>query len=70
MLEAAGEQIRPRGPKSDPMTAEQDHEIVALYQAGRSIAAIANRLQVSYASVRKRLIKAGVERRPRGGAYV
>lgn len=69
MLGAAGEPIRPRGPKSEPLTSQQNNEIVALYESGRSIAAITGQLGVSYAAVRKHLIRADVQRRPRGGSH-
>ncbi|MFG6475086.1 helix-turn-helix domain-containing protein [Microbacterium sp. P06] len=68
LLEAAGEPIRPRGPKSQPLTPEQGNQVLELYDDGWSIAGIASKLGVSYAIVRKHLVRAGVERRPRGGA--
>ncbi|WP_442786076.1 helix-turn-helix domain-containing protein [Microbacterium sp. SL62] len=40
-----------------------------MYERGHPIATIASRLDTSYNNVRQRLIKEGVQLRPRGGTY-
>lgn len=42
-------------------------QAAALYRAGLTLRAIAAQMGVSYQAVHKLLVKAGVERRPRGG---
>lgn len=42
--------------------------MVSQYEQGEAIAAIAVSAGVSYAQTRSRLVKAGVQMRPRGGA--
>jgi DNA-binding NarL/FixJ family response regulator len=41
-------------------------EVIRLYQAGRSVDWIAERLDVSSSTVRRTLVRAGVPIRPRG----
>ena len=50
-----------------PLTSDQVTLAKTLYERGRPIAAIASRLDTSYNNVRQRLIKEGVQLRPRGG---
>ena len=52
-----------------PLTHEQVTLAKTLYERGRPIASIATRLGTSYNNVRQRLIKEGVQLRPRGGSY-
>ncbi len=52
-----------------PLTAEQVKEAAQMYLGGTSLAATAVHFDVSYNGVRQALIRAGVERRPRGGSY-
>lgn len=70
LLVAMGEPVRRRGPrmKGSPLTDEQIRAAIADYEQGSSIASIAQRFGVSYPTLRKALMKAGVELRSRGGA--
>jgi DNA-binding NarL/FixJ family response regulator len=68
LLVAVGEPIRSRGPKGPRLTSEQVRELVDRYERGSAVGSIAEELGVSYAYVRKQLIGAGVQLRPRGGA--
>ena len=52
-----------------PLTSDQVALAKKMYESGRPIAAIATRLDTSYNNVRQRLIKDGVQLRPRGGSY-
>lgn len=51
-----------------PLTVDQVEVARKLYEHGHPIAAIATRLDTSYNNVRQRLIKEGVQLRPRGGS--
>ncbi|MEW1707316.1 hypothetical protein AB0230_08750 [Microbacterium sp. NPDC089190] len=51
------------------LTDQQVRAATALYGSGKSLAAIADHFDVSYNGVRQALIRAGVERRPRGGTH-
>lgn len=62
LLRDQGAQLR-----SQPLTDAQVREATALYSSGKSFAAIAAHFDVSYNGVRQALMRAGVERRPRGG---
>lgn len=64
LLRDEGVQLR-----CQPLTAEQVEEASKMYVGGTSLATIATHLDVSYNGVRQALIRAGVERRPRGGSY-
>ncbi|GAB3148200.1 hypothetical protein GCM10027058_08420 [Microbacterium neimengense] len=55
--------------RRQPLTSEQVETARAMYERGHSIATIASRLDTSYNNVRQRLIKEGVQLRPRGGNY-
>lgn len=70
LLVAMGEPVRRRGPrmKGSPLTDEQIRAATADYEQGSSIASIAQRFGVSYPTLRKALMEAGVELRSRGGA--
>ncbi|KQR23385.1 helix-turn-helix domain-containing protein [Microbacterium sp. Leaf151] len=68
LLVATGEPIRSRGPAKPVVTGAQVKEMVAQYERGETIAAIAEAARVSYAQARGCLIDAGVKMRPRGGA--
>ncbi|WP_372955769.1 helix-turn-helix domain-containing protein [Microbacterium sp. RU1D] len=46
----------------------QVREATALYSNGKSLAAIADHFGVSYNGVRQALVRAGIQRRPRGGS--
>ena len=63
LLRDEGAQLR-----CQPLTDEQVREATALYGRGQSLAAIAKHFDVSYNGVRQALVRAGVERRPRGGS--
>ncbi|WP_394686153.1 helix-turn-helix domain-containing protein [uncultured Microbacterium sp.] len=52
-----------------PLRSDQVALAKKMYESGHPIAAIATRLDTSYNNVRQRLIKEGVELRPRGGSY-
>ncbi len=52
-----------------PLANDQVEVARMLYEHGHPIAAIATRLDTSYNNVRQRLIKEGVQLRPRGGSY-
>ncbi|KTR95863.1 hypothetical protein NS220_04560 [Microbacterium testaceum] len=52
-----------------PLARDQVEVARKLYEHGHPIAAIAARLDTSYNNVRQRLIKEGVQLRPRGGSY-
>lgn len=64
LLRDEGVQLR-----CQPLTAEQVKEASKMYVSGRSLATVAKHFDVSYNGVRQALIRAGVERRPRGGNY-
>ena len=51
-----------------PLTSDQVALAKKMYEHGHPIAAIATRLDTSYNNVRQRLIKDGVQLRPRGGS--
>lgn len=68
LLVSMGEPIRPRGPKKPAVTSEQVQQMVSRDEQGEAIAAIAVSAGVSYAQTRSRLVEAGVQMRPRGGA--
>lgn len=70
LLVTVGEQVRRRGPKmkGSPSTDEQLHTATDAYEQGSSIASIADRFGVSYPTLRKALIEAGVELRARGAS--
>lgn len=70
LLVAVGEPVRRRGPKmkGSPLTEEQVQAAVDGYIHGKSIASIAQRFGVSYPTLRKALMEAGVKLRARGGA--
>ena len=53
--------------RCQPLDAEQVREAADLYGGGMSLAAIAAHFDVSYNGVRQAFVRAGVERRPRGG---
>lgn len=53
--------------RCQPLDAEQVREAADLYGGGMSLAAIAAHFDVSYNGVRQVFVRAGVERRPRGG---
>lgn len=55
--------------RRQPLTDNQVEVARTLYEHGHPIAAIATRLDTSYNNVRQRLIKVGVQLRPRGGSY-
>lgn len=69
LLVAVGEPVRRRGPKMKglPLTDEQVRAATDAYEQGSSIASIAAQFGVSYPTLRKALIEAGVELRARGG---
>lgn len=69
LLVAVGEPVRRRGPKmkGSLLTDKQVHAAVNAYSHGNSIASIAERFGVSYATVRTALIDTGIELRARGG---
>lgn len=52
-----------------PLTEDQVQVARAMYEHGHPIATIATRLDTSYNNVRQRLVKEGVQLRPRGGSY-
>ena len=54
--------------RCQPLSEEQVREATALYKSGKSIAAIAKHFDVSYNGVRQALVRAGIQRRPRGGS--
>lgn len=62
LLRDEGVQLR-----CQPLTDDQVREATALYGSGKSIAAIAMHFDVSCNGVRQAFVRAGVERRPRGG---
>lgn len=68
LLVAAGEPIRSRGPQGSRLTSEQARDLMDRYESGSAMGSIAEELGVSYAGVRKQLMGAGVQLRPRGGA--
>jgi len=51
------------------LTSDQVEVARAMYEHGHPIATIASRLDTSYNNVRQRLIREGVQLRPRGGSY-
>lgn len=55
--------------RRQPLTDDQVSKAIRMYGEGRPIAVIAEHLDTSYNNVRQRLIKAGVQLRPRGGSY-
>jgi len=55
--------------RRQPLTRDQVEVARKLYEHGHPIATIASRLDTSYNNVRQRLIKEGVQLRPRGGSY-
>lgn len=63
LLRDEGVQLR-----CQPLNEDQVREAVALYENGASLAAIAGRFDVSYNGVRQAFVRAGIERRPRGGS--
>jgi hypothetical protein len=63
LLRDEGVQLR-----CQPLSDQQVREATALYKSGRSIAAIATHFEVSYNGVRQAFVRAGVQRRPRGGS--
>ncbi|MDQ1130690.1 hypothetical protein [Microbacterium sp. SORGH_AS_0888] len=63
LLRDAGVQLR-RQPLSD----EQVYEAAGLYMGGESMTAIADHFDVSYNGIRQAFVRAGIERRPRGGS--
>nr|WP_289508586.1 helix-turn-helix domain-containing protein [Microbacterium sp. 5K110] len=67
LLVAVGKPIRSRGPQGSQLTNAQVRELVDRYECGRAIGSIAEEFGVSYACVRKQLMGAGVQLRPRGG---
>lgn len=68
LLVAVGEPIRSRGPQGSQLTSKQVRDLVDRYERGSAMGSIAEELGVSYACVRKQLMGAGVQLRPRGGA--
>jgi hypothetical protein len=67
-LRRAGVELRPPGRcRGYRLLHLDDAEIVRRYRAGETMPAIGRSLGVSAATVRDRLMDAGVERRPRGG---
>ncbi|MBN9212343.1 MAG: hypothetical protein J0I95_12625 [Microbacterium sp.] len=54
--------------RRQPLTSDQVELAKKMYESGQPIAAIATRLDTSYNNVRQRLIKEGVQLRPRGGS--
>ncbi|SIS10926.1 helix-turn-helix domain-containing protein [Microbacterium sp. RURRCA19A] len=68
LLVAVGEPIRSRGPQGSQLTSEQARDLADRYERGQAIGSIAEGFGVSYACVRKQLMGAGVQLRPRGGA--
>ncbi|SIT93159.1 hypothetical protein SAMN05880579_2944 [Microbacterium sp. RU1D] len=63
LLRDEGAQLR-----CQPLTDVQVREATALYSNGKSLAAIADHFGVSYNGVRQALVRAGIQRRPRGGS--
>lgn len=63
MLRDEGVQLR-----CQPLTDVRVREPTALYGEGKSLAAIAKHFDVSYNGVRQALVRAGIQRRPRGGS--
>lgn len=63
LLRDEGAQLRCK-----PLTDEQVREATALYGDGKSLAAIAKHFDVSYNGVRQAFVRAGIQRRPRGGS--
>lgn len=66
-LVSAGVELRPKGRPSSNAQSLDSVQIAALYSDGHSIAHLGKRFGVSPATVRARLIEAGVELRPRPG---
>lgn len=62
LLRDEGVQLR-----CQPLSDEQVREATALYKRGKSLEAIAAHFDVSYNGVRQAFVRAGVERRARGG---
>lgn len=59
--------------RSRHLPVQQTHQVelaMKMYESGRPIAAIATHLDTSYNNVRQRLIKEGVQFRPRGGRFL
>lgn len=52
--------------RSAPLSADEIRDVVADYQAGKPIRAIATRHRRPYGTVRNALLRAGVELRDRG----
>lgn len=62
LLRDEGVQLR-----CQPLSDEQVCEAAVLYKKGKSLEAIAAHFDFSYNGVRQAFVRAGVERRPRGG---
>ncbi|SDO94434.1 hypothetical protein SAMN04487848_2636 [Microbacterium sp. ru370.1] len=62
LLRDEGVQLR-----CQPLNDHQVREAAVLYKSGKSIVVIAAHFNVSYNGVRQAFVRAGVERRPRGG---
>jgi hypothetical protein len=54
--------------RRQPLSDVQLPEAAARYENGASLAAIADHFDVSYGGIRQAFIRAGIERRPRGGS--
>jgi hypothetical protein len=54
--------------RRQPLNDEQVREATALYENGVSLEVIAEHFDVSYNGVRQTFVRAGIERRPRGGS--
>jgi hypothetical protein len=63
LLRGAGVQLR-----NQPLKREQLDEAALMYERGDSIANIATHFGVSYNGVRQAFVRAGIDRRPRGGS--
>ena len=66
-LRAAGVELQPKGRPSHPAQMLDVNELLRLYEAGASIGTLGERFGVSSATVRARLLEAGVKLRPRPG---
>ena len=63
----AGIELRPKGRPSTNVTRLDAIELAKRYRAGQSIAQLGRHFGVSPATIRSRLLDAGVELRPRPG---
>jgi hypothetical protein len=66
-LQVAGVDLRPKGRPSSRASKLDVKKLAARYEGGESIATIGASLGVSPATVRARLISAGIQLRPRRG---